>query len=305
MNDVIAILNSTLRLTTPVAYVTLAAIISEKSGINALAMEGIMLMGSFGAVLGSYLTGSAWLGVVFGMLFSAALSLLRGVLSITYQANQTVAGVGANIFASGLTAILLKIIWGMDGKSGLVNSLDAWHIPLLRDIPVLGRVLGEQNPLVYLFYPCLAGLYILLYKTRFGLRVTVAGEKPYALSALGMSVARYRYLSLLISGLLAGLGGAYLSIGQLSFFSVDMTAGRGFMAMAACIFGGWNPIGGFLGSLVFGFAETMQMRLQTTVQYTQFIQMIPYALTLLVLAGIGRRKSGAPAANGVPYKEQQ
>ncbi len=305
MNDVIAILNSTLRLTTPVAYVTLAAILSEKAGINALAMEGIMLLGSFGAVLGSYLTGSVWAGVLFAMLFSAAISLVRGVLCISFQANQTVAGVGTNIVASGLTAMLLKIIWGMDGKSEMVPSLTAWRIPFVADVPFLGRIIGEQNPLVYLLFPCLIGLYILMYKTCFGLRVTVAGEKPEALSSLGMSVSKYRYLSLLLSGLLAGLGGAYLSVGQLSFFSVDMTAGRGFMALAACIFGGWNPLGGFLGSLVFGFAETMQMRLQTTVQYTQFIQMIPYALTLVVLAGFGRRKSGAPAATGKPYKEQQ
>lgn len=305
MNDVIAILNSTLRMTTPVAYVTLAAIISEKSGINALAMEGIMLMGSFGAVLGSFLFGSAWLGVLFGMLFSAAASLLRGWLCIAFQANQTVSGVGTNIVASGLTAMLLKIIWGMDGKSEVVESLSAWRIPVIKDIPVLGRIIGEQNPLVLLLFPCLIGLYVLMYKTRFGLRVSVAGEKPQALSSLGMSVAKYRYLSCLISGLLAGIGGAYLSIGQLSFFSVDMTSGRGFMALAACIFGGWNPLGGFLGSLVFGFAETVQMRLQTTVQYTQFIQMIPYILTLVVLAGFGRRKNAAPAANGKPYKEQQ
>lgn len=305
MNDLIAILNGTLRMTTPVAYVTLAAIISEKSGINALAMEGIMLMGSFGAVLGSFLTGSAWLGVLFGMLFSIITSCIRGGLCISFQANQTVSGVGTNIVASGLTAMLLKIIWGMDGKSEVVASLTAWRIPLVKDIPFIGRILGEQNPLVLLFFPCLVVLYIIMYKTSFGLRVTVVGEKPEALSSLGMSVSRYRYLACIISGLLAGLGGAYLSIGQLSFFSLDMTSGRGFMALAACIFGGWNPLGGFLGSLVFGFAETMQMRLQTTVQYTQFIQMIPYAITLLVLGGMGKRKAAAPAANGKPYKEQQ
>ncbi|MGI6507942.1 MAG: ABC transporter permease [Saccharofermentanales bacterium] len=307
LETVVNIINSTLRMTTPIAFVGLGAVLSEKAGINALAMEGIMLMGSFGAVLGSYLTNSAWVGVLCGMLWSAAMSLTRGILSINLNANQTLTGVGTNIMASGLTALLIRIIWGVDGKSAPVNSLSAVKLPLISEIPVIGPIVGYQNPLVLLLFPCLIGLWFLLSKTKFGLRVTVAGEKPEVLGSLGINVAKYRYLALLLSGLVSGLGGAYLSLGQLSFFISDMTSGRGYMALAACIFGGWAPVGTFFGSLLFGFAETIQTRLQsvsTFAEYSQFVQMIPYVLTVIVLAGMVRKQISPPSALGKPYEEQ-
>jgi simple sugar transport system permease protein len=304
MDVIISVLNSTLRLTTPIAYVTLAAVVLERSGLIALSMEGLMLVGSFGAVMGSWMTGSPWFGVLFAMCCSAAVSLLLGYLCVNYGANQTVSGIGLNILAGGATSMLVKVIWGQDGKSEQVTALGDWSLPLLRDIPLLGDILGSQNPLVFLLIPVSALVFILQNKTAFGLRVTAAGEHPEVLASLGLRVSRYRYLSTLLSGCLAGLGGAYLSIGQLSFFNQDMTSGRGFMALAACVFGGWNVGGALAGSALFGFAEAAQIRLQTTVRYTQFVQMIPYAVTLVVLCGFVRRAVTAPAASGKPYREQ-
>ena len=167
MDDIVAVLNSTLRLTTPIAYVTLGAVILEKSGVNAMAMEGTMLAGAFGAVVGSWFTGSAWIGVLAGILFSVLISLIRGFLCISHQADQTVSGVGINILASGMTAMLLKVIWNMDGKSDVVTALTDWSIPFLENVPVVGEIIGKQNPLVYLLFPTLVVCCILLNRTAF------------------------------------------------------------------------------------------------------------------------------------------
>lgn len=306
MTFILTTLNSAIRLTTPIAYVTIAAVIMEKSGINALAMEGIMLIGSFGAVLGSYLFGSPWAGVIAAVFFSVMASTVRAWLCIRHEANQTVSGIGMNIFVAGATAMLVKVIWGQSGKSDVVSSLTDWTIPGINKIPLLGDLLGKQNPLVYILIVIIPICWILMNKTAFGLRMTVAGEKPEVLSSLGLKVSKYRYCANILAGVLSGLGGAYLSIGQLSFFSNEMTSGRGYMALAACVFGHWSVIGGTIGAFLFGFADAVQMRLQSSVQYTQFIQMIPYLVTLLVLCiHFGGKKSGAPAASGKPYKEQQ
>ncbi|MEF9853688.1 MAG: ABC transporter permease [Hydrogenoanaerobacterium sp.] len=305
MDSIISILNSTLRLTTPIAYVTLGAVILEKSGINALAMEGTMLAGAFGAALGSWFSGSAWVGVLFGVICSIFVSLIRGFLCITHQANQTVSGVGLNIMVSGMTAMLLKVIWNMDGKSDVVTPLADWTIPLINRIPILGDIIGKQNPLVFLLLPTLIIICLLMNHTAFGLRITAVGEHPEVLSSLGLSVSRYRYAAVVLSGFLAGIGGSYLSIGQLSFFTQDMTSGRGFMALAACVFGRWMPFGSFVGALLFGFADAIQIRLQSSVQYTQFIRMIPYVVTLIVLSGLVKKTVKPPAASGKPYEEQQ
>lgn len=305
MGLLISILNAAIRMTTPIAYAMLGAVILEKSGLTALAMEGAMLAGAFGAVVGSWLTGSAWMGVGFGIVCAIAVSMIRSWLCVAHDANQTVSGVGLNILVSGSTSMLLKVIWGMDGKSESVTPLTNWTIPFLKGVPIVGNLLAKQNPLVYLLIPTIIIMWILLNKTPFGLRIITVGENPHVLSSLGLSVSRYRYFATLLSGAMAGIGGAYLSIGQLSFFTQDMTSGRGFMALAACVFGRWTIVGGFSGAILFGLAEAIQIRLQTFVQYPQFIQMMPYAVTLIVLFGAGRHSFAAPAASGKPYKEQQ
>lgn len=305
MDTALSVLSTTLRLTTPIAFATLGSVMMELAGINALATEGIMLAGAFGAVIGSWLTGSPWVGIIFAMAFSVIVAMIRSYLCIRHEANHTVSGVGVNILIGGLTAMLLKIIWNMDGKSDIVNNLKDWTLIGIVDLPVIGEVFGRLNPLVVLVVPTLVGVWFLLSKTSVGLRIKAAGEHPDVLSSLGLSVAKYRYLATAMGAALIGLGGAYLSIGQLNFFSQDMTSGRGFMALAACVFGRWSPLGAFGGALLFGFADAMQMRLQTVVQYTQFIQMIPYLLTLVVLSGLVKKSVKPPAASGKPYREQQ
>lgn len=305
MNTIIAVLNVAIRMTTPIAYVALGAVLLEKSGVTALAMEGMMLAGAFGAVIGSWFSGKAWLGIICGIICAVTVALIRSWLCISHMANQTVSGIGLNILVSGATAMLLKVIWGMDGKSESVTALTDWTIPFVNRIPVAGGLLGKQNPLVYLLLPIVILVWLLLNKTSFGLRLIAVGENPHVLSSLGLSVSHYRYWATLLSGVLAGIGGAYLSIGQLSFFSYDMTSGRGFMALAACVFGRWTVGGAFAGAILFGLAEAIQIRLQTVVRYPQFIQMIPYTVTLLILVTSGKHNSAAPAASGKPYKEQQ
>lgn len=306
MDLILSTLNSAIRLTTPIAYVTLGAVIMEKAGINALAMEGIMLSGAFGAVLGSWIFNSALAGVIMAILLAVLVAELRGWLCISHQGDQTVSGIGINILVSGATAMLLKVIWGLNGKSESVASLSDWTIPGLNRIPIVGDLFGTQNPLVYLLLLIIPACWYLVNKTGFGLRITVAGEKPEVLSSLGLRVSKYRYCAVLIAGILTGLGGAYLSIGQLSFFSNDMTSGRGYMALAACVFGRWSVLGGIAGALLFGLADAIQMRLQSGVAYTQFVQMIPYVVTLLVLCcKFGKGSFAAPAAQGKVYKEQQ
>lgn len=305
MQEVITILSATLRLMTPIAFAALGSVTMELSGINALATEGIMLSGAFGAVIGSWYFGNPWIGVLFAMLFSIIVALIRSYICIEHQANQTVSGVGLNLLVSGFTAMMLKIIWNMDGKSEMVANLDDWTIPFITNIPIIGDLFGKQNPLIYLLFPALILVWFLFNKTSFGLRVKVVGEHPEVLSSLGLSVAKYRYLATILGSALIGIGGAYLSISQLSFFSTDMTSGRGFMALAATVFGKWSPLGAFGGALLFGFADAMQMRLQSFVTYTQFIQMIPYMLTILILSSFGKKKVKGPAASGKPYKEQE
>lgn len=305
MESIISLLSATLRLTTPIAFATLGSVVMELSGINALATEGIMLSGAFGAVIGSWIFKNAWMGVLFAMLFSIIVALIRSYLCIKHQANHTVSGIGLNIMVNGLTAMLLKIIWNMDGKSDMVIKLKDWSIPFIKDIPFVGGIFGTQNPIVYMAVPALILTWYLLRKTSFGLRLITAGENPEVLSSLGLSVSMYRYLSTVLGAGLMGIGGAYLSIGQLSFFAQDMTSGRGYMALAACVFGKWSPIGAFGGALLFGFADAAQMRLQTVVRYTQFIQMIPYILTILVLSSFVTKAVQPPAASGKPYQEQQ
>lgn len=301
----ITLISGTIRLATPIAFASLGALVMELSGINALATEGLMLVGSFGAVLGSYYTGNPWIGVLIAVVSSIAIGLIRSYLSIRHNANQTVSGIGLNMFAVGFTAVLLKAIWNVNGRTSSVEKLKEWSFPIIKDIPLIGDIFGKHISLVYILVPIIFAVWYMLEKTNLGLRIKVAGEKPEVLSSLGLSPAKYRYIATVIGSAIIGLGGAYLSIGQLSFFSQNMAGGRGFMALASVVFGGWGTIGTMFGSLIFGFAEALQMSLQSSVQYTQFIQMIPYVLTVVVLAGFTKKGgNGGPSASGKSLDDQ-
>lgn len=286
---------STLRLAIPLALAAIGGTICERSGIINLGIEGMMLMGAFGGVLGTHLFGNPWLGTLFAILVGGVFGLLHAVLCIRFRTNQSVSGVGINIFATGLTVVLARVVWNTDGISGTVEQVPLVSVPILKDIPGIGRLFTEQSPYLYITVLIVAVAWYAMYRTKAGLRLRAIGDHPQAVSTVGVNVKLYRYVAVIICGMLCGLAGAYLSIVQNNLFVNNMVAGRGFMALAANIFGGWNPVGSFLASLVFAFAQAIRINLSINIP-DQFLQMLPYILTLLVLIGVGRKVKGPEAA---------
>lgn len=307
INNIVALLSTTLRMATPLIFAALGGVFSERSGVINIALEGIMLIGAFTAMAISYLTGSPWLGVLAAMIAGIIIAALHAVVSIEFKANQVVSGTAINILALGLTGFLLRTMFKHAGQSPSVNKVKNWAIPLIKDIPVIGDIIGNHIPFVYIALVLVAVSYWVLWKTPFGLRVRSVGEHPAAADSVGINVKRIRYISVLLSGLLAGIGGASLSIGLLDVFVENMTAGRGFIALAAMIFGKWTPHGALLAALLFGFADALQMLAQTigiTFIPRQFLLMLPYILTIFALTGI-IGSATPPAADGEPYDKEE
>lgn len=285
---------TTLRFAIPLTLAAIGATLCERSGVINLGVEGMMLIGAFGGVLGTYISGSPWFGVLFAILTGALMGLVHAVLSIRYKTNQTVSGVGINILAQGLTVVLARVVWKTDGITGSVEQLPNMSIPLLKDIPVLGALFKDQSPFLYLMLLIVFSTWFFMYKIKGGLRLRAIGDHPQAASTAGINVKKYRYIAVTVCGMLCGMAGAYLSIVQNNLFVNNMVAGRGFMALAANIFGGWNPLGSFLASLLFAFAQAIRINLSLPIP-DQFVQMMPYVLTLLVLVGVGRKAKGPEA----------
>ena len=285
---------TTLRFAIPLTLAAIGATLCERSGVINLGVEGMMLIGAFGGVLGTYISGSPWFGVLFAILTGALMGLVHAELSIRYKTNQTVSGVGINILAQGLTVVLARVVWKTDGITGSVEQLPNMSIPLLKDIPVLGALFKDQSPFLYLMLLIVFSTWFFMYKTKGGLRLRAIGDHPQAASTAGINVKKYRYIAVTVCGMLCGMAGAYLSIVQNNLFVNNMVAGRGFMALAANIFGGWNPLGSFLASLLFAFAQAIRINLSLPIP-DQFVQMVPYVLTLLVLVGVGRKAKGPEA----------
>ena len=265
-----------------------------------IALEGMMLTGAFTAMFVTYHTGMPWVGVLGAMLAGGLIGLIHAIFCVRYRANQVVTGTAINIFAGGLTVFLLRFFFGTAGTSPSVTTIPDITLPVLSSIPWIDRILGRQNPLVYLALVAVVVVHIVIYKTPWGLRLRAVGEHPRAADTVGVNVFKMRYISVVISGALAGLGGTYLSIAHLSRFSEGMTAGRGFIALAAVIFGKWTPLGALGACLFFGYADALQMRLQDIGIPTQFMNMLPYVLTMVALAGFIGRAVG-PKASGEPY----
>jgi simple sugar transport system permease protein len=305
MVDIVDIINvglfaAALRMATPLVYASLGGLFSERVGIVNIALEGMMLTGAFSGVLTTYGTGNPWLGVLASALVGGLLGLLHALLTVKFAGNQIVSGTGINLFALGFTAYMSQIVWGSRGASPSVQGLGPISIPLLRDIPIVGEIIGNQTPLVYIALVIVVLSYIFLFKTPAGLRIRAVGEHPAAADTAGVNVYRTKYLYVMVSGMLAGLGGAFLSLGHLSLFVFGMTGGRGFIALAAMILGGWTPFGALGASLLFGFADALQMRLQSVgVLPSQIVLIIPYVLTVLVLAGFVRKR--IPPSDYKPY----
>ncbi len=292
-----------LRMATPIAFAALGGIFSERVGIVNIGLEGMMLTGAFAGVTASFFSGNPWLGVLAAVLVGGLLGLLHALLTVKFVVNQIVSGTGINIFALGFTAYMCQNLWGSRGASESVQGLKAISIPLLKDIPILGDIIGEHTPLVYIMLIVTVLSYILLFKTPTGLRIRAVGEHPAAADTAGINVLRMKYLCVMISGMFAGLGGAFLSLGHLNLFAWGMTGGRGFIALAAMILGQWMPFGAFGASLLFGFADAFQMRLQALgLLPPQIILTIPYILTVAVLAGVVRRAT--PPSDYKPYVKE-
>lgn len=313
-------LDATLRVSTPLIFAALAGLFSERSGIVDIGLEGKMLVGAFAAATVTAVSGSVWLGLLMAIATSVSFALLHGFACITHRGNQVVSGVAINILASGLT-VVLGLAWFHQGGStpALTNDQRFTSINLpfaqqLADVPVLGLLYSEllsgHNILVYIAFALVPLSWWVLYRTRFGLRLRAVGENPKAVDTAGISVASLRYRAVIIAGILCGLAGAYLSTAQNAQFIRDMTAGQGFMALAALIFAKWRPWPILFACLLFGFLDAVAVRLQgVTVPGiglvpVQLIEALPYILTVILLAGfIG--KANPPKAIGLPYVKER
>jgi len=286
----LAFLAQTLRIAVPYLLAAAGGVMSERSGLIGLTLEGYMLGGAFCAALGAYAGGSPWVGVIAAVAGGAALAWLYAVSSIRFKADQVVVGIAINLLAIGLTRFFLRLVFDSSSNSPRVSGFD-----------VRGSGVGfaalVQNPLIWIGLAIIPITAWVLYRTPFGLRVRAVGEHPTAAASVGVPVERVRYLAVLLSGVFAGLGGAYLALDQHQFTD-NMTAGRGFIALAATIFGRWDPVRAGLACLLFAAAETLQIRLQgSNAIPSQFVEMIPYLLTIIALAGVVGR-AVAPAALG-------
>lgn len=316
----VSLLASTVRLAVPLILCALAGLFAERSGVVDIGLEGKMLAGAFAAASVAFWLQSAWAGLAAAMLVSIAFALVHGFACITHRGNQVVAGMALNVLAVGLTAVLAFAWFQEGGKTPALADAARFRplqLPFVAEIgsvPVLGtiyaRLLSGHNALVYLTAALVPLVAFVVFRTRFGLRLRAVGENPHAVDTAGISVARLRYQAMLASGALCGIAGAYLSTAQSASFLREMTAGKGFLALAALIFGKWMPIPTLFACLLFAFADALQGRLQGValpivgVVPVQAIQALPYLLTILLLAGfVG--KAHAPRASGIPYSKEK
>jgi simple sugar transport system permease protein len=299
--EALLFLAAAIRISVPYALAALGASINERGGVINIALEGMMLHGALAYTLGAYWTGWAWIGVAAAVLAGVLTGALHALVTVRLRADQITSGLGINLLAVGLTKFVLKAVFDSSSNSSRVVGLPEWHLPLLSSLPALGPVLS--TPLVLITAALVVGGQWLVFRSVFGLRLRVMGERPEAAAALGLSVERVRGAGVLISGALAGLAGAWLASEQHSFTD-GMTGGRGYIALAAMIVGKWSPLGGAAACLLFGGAEALQISLQGSAFPSELLQMMPYLVTMLALAGfIGR--AVAPRAIGIPYDPEE
>lgn len=296
----IALLFSAIRLATPLIFAGLGGLFSERSGVINIALEGLMLAGAFTAAVVTYHSHNPYLGFIAGMTAGAAMALVYAVSCIKFEADQVVAGMAINFLMIGVPALISGAVYDSAGSTPQISKAD--------QLPNYFNQLSIASIIVFALVPV---VWYVIYKTPFGLRIRASGENPQAADSAGVNVIRLRYLAVTISGILAGAGGAYLSIGQSSLFTRNMTAGRGFIALAALILAKWRPVPVLLACLFFGFTEALTIQIQGAPWAkiggeeipVQFIQMIPYVLTIIVLAGfIGH--SRAPKSLDIPYRKE-
>src|SRR5450759_630700 len=304
--DLVGMMNTSVVRATPIALAALCGVISERAAVINIGLEGIMLMSAMTSVMVATLLHNLYAGLVAGMLTGMIIAGLHAILVIYFKVDQIISGVAVNIVGTGASSFIsnryMQIYTDQINNSGIFPNIP---IPLLAKIPILGPVVFENNVIVYLMLILVAVTFVVLFYTRWGLRTRAVGEHPKAADTLGVRVYMTRYVNVILGGLVAGIGGAYFTIGSVGRFDKLMTAGKGFIGLAAMIFGNWNPVGALGSSMIFGFADSLQVKMQilNIPVPTEFLQMAPYLVTIIVLAGLVG-KVHTPAADGLPYEKQ-
>lgn len=296
--DYIFLIAVALRAATPIVFAALGGIYSERSGVVNIALEGIMLTSAYVCYKFAVLSDSPWIGMIVGVLAAVAIALLHGLISIRYRTDQVISGTVINIFAAGITGYLYRAFQSQASAPYLPNI----SIEGLKDLPVIGPIFFDQPMLVWVMLIAVFATNVIIFKTRWGLRTRAVGELPRAADTAGINVNRMRYANVAISGLMAGLGGAFFTLQTVSYFTPNMTSGQGFIGLAAMIFGNWNPINAFLASMLFTIPQALagQFQLYNVPLPYQLLSTLPYLLTIVTLAGFMRR-STPPSALGTPY----
>ena len=304
--SLLGMLQSTVLRAVPIAFAAMSGVLCERSGVINIGIEGMLLCGAFAGAVAASLTHSLWVGMLAGAAVGGLVAGGLALLAIRYLVDQIIAGTVVNILALGLTGYLTKQFLQQNQALNNPGRFENISIPVLAKIPVLGPTLFDNNIFVYMLFGIVALTAFGLYYTRWGLRVRAVGEHPTAADTVGVRVLFTRYRNVILGGVVAGIGGAYLSLGAVGQFQENMSAGRGFIGLAAMIFGRWNPLGAFAAALIFGFADSLQVKatiLQVNIP-TEFLAMLPYLVTILIVAGAAHRVR-PPAADGKPYIKQR
>jgi general nucleoside transport system permease protein len=304
---VVTVLAAAISAGTAILFACLGEILCERAGVLNLGVEGMMLMGALAGFAATFATGSPWLGAIAALLAGGAMSLIHALLTVTLRANQVVSGLALTLFGGGLSSFLGQPLVGQPAPA----SFERTSLPLLGDIPVIGEILFRQDMLTYLSYLLVPLLWLFIFRTRPGLHLRAVGESPATTDAMGLSVSRLRYLYIVLGGMLAGLGGAAISLASNPGWTENITAGRGWIAIALVIFATWSPVRAAVGAYLFGGVEALQFRLQGAGTQVSpfFLNMLPYLFTILVVAVSSgekiQRKLGVPTALGDPYWREE
>ncbi len=295
-------LTASVRMAIPLVFAGIGENLSEKSGILNIGVEAIMLSGAFSSFAVTYIWGNLWLGVLGGMIGGLLVSLIHAFFSVHLRKDQTITGIALNMLLLGLTSFMFKVLVGKNSSFPQIETFDKLEIPILSQIPIIGQAFFNQDIIVYIAYLLVILCTIYLYKTSWGLSIMAVGEHPRAADTVGIKIYMTRYVAAAVNGILGGLGGAYLTVVQLGVFMENVTAGRGYIALAVVIFGRRNPIGIFIAALIFGAADALQFRLQAIgiALPSQIMTMMPYVVTLLALL-FSSKNSRDPQSLGKAY----
>ncbi|MEG2440695.1 MAG: ABC transporter permease [Acetivibrio sp.] len=303
---IINLLSRALMMSTPLLYGSIAEVIAERSGMMVTAIEGIFLMGAWGGFVGTYLTGSAGIGILAAMLTGMMAAAIYGIVCIFLKQHQVVTGTAINILAAGFCTYFQRVLFGIPTSPLKINPLSAIPIPILSKIPILGPIFFQQNILTYLVYLLIPMAYFLLFRTSIGLIIRSTGENPEAVDVAGINVNGVRFAVVLLAGIMGGIAGAFYSVGYLGMFTANMIGGRGWIAFAICFLGNWNPKGAVIGTVVFGFTEAIAIYMQSIGGGAYFPNelfiALPYILTIVLT--VCRKNFNVPAKLGVSYSKE-